>query len=240
MTGPTGRHRCQLGQHREHPIGLLERSGRERAESVEPLAPVGRGGQTVELIDEREGVAGEGGEVVERSRQRRRLRLVFLAKLGEPEPQLVGESVDPTSPAIAPADHRRLDEKTLPAARRPELPVSDRGFVDACGRSSGLDGSGRLIDLLGRELRDELRVGGDPSVPARSGLRRRAAGRRVRHLPKRQVLGEAPRRQAFGCTLEQCTEGSPGRVGSHRAACEVNRNVRSGERLLEMGAVLLR
>ena len=118
---------------------------------VEPLAPIGRGGQTVELIDERKGVAGEGGEIIERSPQRRRLRLVLLAKLGEPEPELVGEPVDPTSPAIASSDYRRLDEKALPAPRRPQLPVSDRGVIDACGRKIRLYGFGLLADLIGRE-----------------------------------------------------------------------------------------
>ena len=120
----------------------------------------GRGGQTVELIDERQRVAGEGGEIIQRSPQRRRLHLVLLAKLGEPEPQLVGQPVDPTSPAIASSDHRRLDEKALPAARRPQLPVSDRGVVAACGRKIRLCGSGWLVDLFGRESRNELRVGG--------------------------------------------------------------------------------
>jgi hypothetical protein len=105
----------------------------------------------VEQIDERNGVASEGGQVVERSPQRRRLHLVFLAKLGEPEPEIVGETCDPTSPAITSSDYRRLDEKALPAPRRPQLPVSDRGIVDACGRKISLYGFGLLADLIGRE-----------------------------------------------------------------------------------------
>jgi hypothetical protein len=113
-----GRHRCQLGQYREYPVGLLERSRRELAQLVEPLPPLGRGRQTVEQIDQRNGVASEGGQVIERSPQCRRLHLFFLAKLGEPEPEIVGEPADPTSPAITSSDYRRLDEKALPAPRR--------------------------------------------------------------------------------------------------------------------------
>ena len=76
---------------------------------VKPLAPVGCRGQIVEQIDEGHGVAGKRGQIVERSHQRRRLRLVFLAKLGEPEPDFVGESIYPTSPAIAASDDCRLN-----------------------------------------------------------------------------------------------------------------------------------
>ena len=43
---PHGSHRRQLRQHRQHPVGLLERSSRERAQLVEPLAPVRRLGQS--------------------------------------------------------------------------------------------------------------------------------------------------------------------------------------------------
>jgi hypothetical protein len=140
-------HRRQLGQYREHPVGLLERSGRELAQLVEPLPPIGRGRQTLEQIDERNGVASEGGQVVERSPQRRRLRLIFLAKLGEPEPEVVGEPDDPTSPAIPSPYYRRLDEKALPAPRRPQLPISDGGVIDTCGRKIRLYGFGLFADL---------------------------------------------------------------------------------------------
>ena len=61
-------HWGQLGQHREHPVGSPERSGRECAKPVEPLAPMSSGGESVKLIDERKGVAGEGREVLERPR----------------------------------------------------------------------------------------------------------------------------------------------------------------------------
>jgi hypothetical protein len=58
---------------------------------------------------------------------------------------------DPTSPATTSSDYRRLDEKALPAPRRPQLPVSDRGVIDACGRKNRLCGFGLLVDLIGRE-----------------------------------------------------------------------------------------
>jgi hypothetical protein len=63
-----GSHRCQLGHHCEHPVGLPECPRRERTESVEPLVPISGSGKTVELINEREGVSGEGREVLERPR----------------------------------------------------------------------------------------------------------------------------------------------------------------------------
>jgi hypothetical protein len=72
------------------------------------------------------------------------LGLVPLADLCESQAQLVAKSLDATSPAIAPADHRRLDEKKLPAARRPELPVSGNGSSLSEARisvSAGLAGS---------------------------------------------------------------------------------------------------
>ena len=42
-----------------------------------------------------------------------------FTRLCESQAQIVGKSFNATSPAIAPADHGRLNEKTFPAARGP-------------------------------------------------------------------------------------------------------------------------
>ena len=118
---PHGAHRRQLRQHRQNSVGVFERSSCERAQLVEPLAPVRRLGQAVEQIDERDCVCRERSEVLKRSRQDRRLRFVFLSKLRKPQPEIVDKPVDSTPPPIAPADHRRVDEETLPTTRRPQL-----------------------------------------------------------------------------------------------------------------------
>ena len=68
-----GAHRRQLRQHRQHSLGVFERSSGEPAQLVKPFAPVRRLGQAVEQIDERDRVGCEGGEVLERPRQHRRL-----------------------------------------------------------------------------------------------------------------------------------------------------------------------
>ena len=198
-----GSHRGKLGQNREYPVGLPERPRRERAKPVEPLAPVGGGGQSAELIDERKGVAAKA----ERSSSVRPSVAACVSSSSPSSASLrrssLASPVDPTSPAIAPADHRRLDEKALPAARRPELPVSGNGLVDVGGQDFRLGGHCGLIGSVGRELRDELRIRGNPAVAPRRGLGRCAAGRGVRYLTERQVLGETPRRQAFSGTFQQ-------------------------------------
>jgi hypothetical protein len=78
---------------------------------------------------------------------------VPLADLCESQTQLVGKSLDPTSPSITPSDHRRLDEKTLPAARRPELPALDNGLAVG-GQDFRLGAHCGLIGSVGRDLRD--------------------------------------------------------------------------------------
>ena len=56
-------------------------------------------------------------------------RFVFLSKLREPQPEIVDKSVNSTAPPIAPADHRRVDEETLPTTRRPQLSFPYRSFI---------------------------------------------------------------------------------------------------------------
>jgi hypothetical protein len=103
-------HGRELREDCEHAIGLLEGPRRNRPEPIEPLAPACLGGQTVELVNERKGVGGEGGQIVQRPCERRCLRLVLPANLCELAAQLVRETVDPPPPAIVPADDGGLDE----------------------------------------------------------------------------------------------------------------------------------
>ena len=127
-----GRHGRQLRADRGHTIRVLEGPRRKRPEPIEPLAPARLGRQAIELVDERERVRCKGGKIVQCSRERSCLRLVFPADLRELAAQLVREPVDPTAPAIAPSDHRGLHEQTLPTPRRPQLSVSN-GRI-GCGR----------------------------------------------------------------------------------------------------------
>ena len=78
-----GSHRGQFGQNGEYPVGLSEGTCGERAEPVEPLAPIGVAWQTVEIVNERKGEAGESREIIKRSRQRRRPRLILSGQLCE-------------------------------------------------------------------------------------------------------------------------------------------------------------
>src|SRR5438105_1183938 len=82
-------------------------------------------GQTIELINEGEGIRRERPEFVKRSRERRCLGLIFSSQFREFAVQLVRETVDAPAPANMPADHGGFHEQALPTARRPQLSILD-------------------------------------------------------------------------------------------------------------------
>jgi hypothetical protein len=206
------RHRCQLGQYREYSVGLLERSRRELAQLVEPLAPSAAAGRL--WSKSMRGWRSQRRPPGPRVRLASPLRLCFSpSSEAWSRRSLARPAIRRASDHVP--DGRRLDEKAQ--CRGASTVRLDRGVVDACGRRSA---SGLGCSPAHRPNRGTSSRRGHPSVATRSGLRRSAAGRRVRHLPKRKVLGEALRREAFGCALEQGTEGAPGRVAPRHVRSE--------------------
>ena len=191
----------QLREDHEHAVGPLERPGRQPPEPVKPLAPARLRRQAVELVYEWEDVAGEGGEIVQRSFKCRSLRLVLPAKLREVAAQFVREAIDPAPPAIAAADHRGLHEQAFPTPRRPQLSVSD-GCIRGWRRRVRCCGCGDVACALKCKRRDKLGVRRDPKIVPRLGLGGHTIGRGVRHLTEREILGELPRREPFGGAFE--------------------------------------
>jgi len=113
-------HRRQLGQNGEHALGPPERARRERRQLVEPSAPVGgeRRGERLEIGEERECIRAQAVERLDVALDARGARLVVEQHLLAIVGQLLPETEEPLSPAIATSDDGGVDEQLLPDARR--------------------------------------------------------------------------------------------------------------------------
>ena len=164
VTGPTEAMGASSERIASTRSGCLSACVASAPELVEPLAPVRRGRQTVELVDQRQGVAGEGVEIVQRSRKRRRLRLVLFRKLCELEAQLVRAS--PRSDAASDRARRspRPPPEGAPSGAAPQLSVSD-GRIGRGRAAFAAGGAAGVVRFSGANGRDELGVGRDPGSP---------------------------------------------------------------------------
>lgn len=167
--------RGQLGERRQHPVGMLERPDGEAAQPFEPLAPVGGRGPAVEQIDQRQGISGEGREIVESAPHARGRGLVFVVEFGQSGAELRGQTGEAPPPAIGRADHRCLDQLLFPAPRRAQLSLGDRGWFPVSGACRNRLGR-RALGFFRRLFRHGLRVRRHPSIAARRGGRRRPVG----------------------------------------------------------------
>jgi hypothetical protein len=233
------RHGRELRQHREHPGRSPQGARRQRRQAVEPLAPHGAGRQRRQVLEQRQGVVAQRVERRQVALDARGRGIVRVLERLEVQGQLGRQAVEPPRPAVAPADHRRVDQQLLPAARRAQGAVAHRRL----GRA--VDGVGlllraRLAQGLGDRPRHHLLVRRHPALRGLRGCGRLAGRVGVRHLGERQVLGEAPGREVLGGAGEQRREGAPRRVRRHRAAGEVGGHAGPPQRLDQVGAVLLR
>ena len=122
------RHGPQLREDLKHVVRAAQDARHEAAETIEPLSPRGRRRPGRERVDDRQREAAEVLEVVQIAGvPERNRRLGIVARLfADPEPQLLREAIEPAMPPVGAADHRRLDDQTLPLPRRTQGAFDDR------------------------------------------------------------------------------------------------------------------
>ena len=187
----------QLREDHEHAVGPLERPGRQPPERLKPLAPARLRRQVVEFVYEWEDVAGEGGEIVQRSFECLSLCLVLFAELREVATQFVREAID---------RRRQRSRRRSPRPPRAGVPnaavplVARHGRIHQVRRCVRCCGCGDAR-VLRCKRRDRLGVRRDPR-----SSRDLASG--AHHRPRRPApdrardLGELPRREPFGGAFE--------------------------------------
>ncbi len=229
---PHRRHRGELREQRQDPRRLAQRLRRERGERIDPISP-GRGlRQRREGAEERQRELAQRRQVFQLASQVLQLRLVVLDLLELPL-QRAAQAGEPLLPAIAPADHRGVQQQLLPAPGSVQR-ARDHRRIDVGRRQ-------RLTSRLGlrRRVSVELGVGRHPAVARRRRRRRRALDR-VGHFAQGEIFGERARRQPLRGAGEQSEKGPPRRVGPQRARGEERRHAGPRERLFQQRPVLRR
>ena len=239
---PDLRHRPQLGQHGQHPLGMDQHPGRQRLQRLQPGGPRRLVGQRRQVLDHGQGemhqVAQIAAIAVERA-QPRGLRILAGAFLAA-QRQLPREPVQAAPPAREPADDGGLHEQAVPFPRRAQGALDHGSFVGIRRRlRRGLRRvEQRRLRRQGRTGEHLLGVGG--RRPARRARRRGAARGGRRNLGQREILGEPAGGQPLGGAGEQGKERPAGRIGQARAAGEPGRDARAAQRGLEVPGVDIR
>ena len=175
------------------------------------------------------------GEIEQLAIERGRARVVVF-EFTPPQGEFGLKPAQARVPALASADHRRVNQQAFPAPWRTGGAVGDR-------RGGGRRG----IALAGGGLRDsalrdtglqELRIGRHEFARRRRRSRRRRI--RFRQLRERQIFGEAAGRETLGGASEQRQQGAAARFGADRAAGELGRDSRAGQRFFEIRRIARR
>ncbi len=161
-------------------------------------------------------------------------RNVVVLQLGAPEFQLRAEPAETPLPALAIADHRRVDQQALPSPRRAQSAFDHRHRIgrEVCDLAAGSCGGRGVFGLRGRRGAGEFEVRCDEAP--------RPVAIRVGHLRERKILGVAARREMLGGAGQQREQSAAAGLGPGGAAREAGRNRGAIERFFQIRHVTSR
>ena len=241
---PDLRHRAQVRQRFQHPLGTPQPASRECAEALDPVAPGALLGPLGQRIDDRQRELPQVLEVPAiafESRDARGIGFVPL-QLRDAVTEVGVEAVQPAPPPILPAtNHRGFDDQLFPLPGRSQRAGDDRFLIRIDARvAAGLS--------VGPRIRGQVRRGIDVGVDLVGRQRRAFAARRLgrahlghrRYLSERQVLVEALRGESLDGAREQRDKRPAGGIRTPRAAIEIHGDAAARARVLEQPEILLR
>ena len=222
------RHRLELRERGEHRFAIANREINQRAQKFQPVGPSRVARRRLEHRENRNRHFAEMGEVKNSALDARCVRFV-IANFRETRLELVAQTREPRTPPIGAADHRRVDQQSLPSPRRARRSFNHGNRV---GDISALDRRRIAFNFKIRleRHRREFRIGGNCRL-----VFARAIG--VGHLRERKILREAARREIFRGTAKQREHRAAAGLGAPRAAREVSWDISAGKRLLQVGRV---